>query len=60
MSLPPEGTDRPWLFLQPYLVEYVMGNVLFLGLGNLICDDWEAFVHLHGVAIDDLAVETLR
>ena len=57
VCLSPEIADRPWLFLQAYLIEDVMWYVLLLMLGNLVCYDRQTLVHLHGIAVDDFAIK---
>jgi len=38
----------------------MMRHTLLLKERNLVGDDGQAMIHLHGVAIDDLTIETCR
>lgn len=53
-----KGLDGPGFLSQGDLAEQVMGNTLPLMIRQLVGDDGQALVDLHGVAIDDLAIVT--
>jgi hypothetical protein len=59
-SLVYEYPHCPCLFSQPYAAKEVMWHTLHLLLRDLVCNDWETFIQLHGIPVDDLAIVLAR
>lgn len=55
-----EFWNRPWFAGQAYGAEEMVRDRISLPLWYLICDYGKTLVHLHSVAIDDLAIEACR
>jgi hypothetical protein len=59
-SLVYEPSHRPRFISQPDTAKEVMWYTLHLLIRDLVRDDWETFIKLHGVPVDDFAIVLAR